>query len=79
AEWVYSGRVFSASEALAGGLVRSLHAPGDLLDVANGLAREIADNTSSVSVALSRQMLWRLLGEDDPVEAHRLDTLAVEF
>lgn len=78
-EWAFSGRVFPASEALSGGLVRSLHAPDDLLVEANALAREIADNTSPISVALTRQMMWRLLGADDPVEAHRLDTLGIDF
>lgn len=78
-EWVFSGRVFPASEALSGGLVRSLHAPDDLLDEAKRLAREIAENTSAVAVALSRQMMWRLLGADDPVEAHRLETLGIDF
>ena len=75
AEWVYSGRVFPATEALAGGYVRSLHKPDDLLPAANELAREIADNTSSITVALARQMMWRLLGADDPVEAHKLDSI----
>jgi enoyl-CoA hydratase/carnithine racemase len=79
AEWVYSGRVFPATEALAGGYVRSLHKPDELLGVANELAREIADNTSSISVALARQMMWRLLGADDPVEAHNLDSLGMDW
>jgi len=78
-EWVYSGRIFSAEEALKGGLVRSIHAPNDLLVVANDLAREIADNTSAVSVALSRQMMWRMLGADHPMEAHKLDSQGMFF
>jgi len=78
-EWVYSGRIFSAEEALKGGLVRSIHAPNDLLVVANDLAREIADNTSAVSVALSRQMMWRMLGADHPMEAHKLDSRGMFF
>jgi enoyl-CoA hydratase/carnithine racemase len=73
-EWVYSGRVFSAEEAFEGGLVRSLHPPGELLPAAHSLAREIADNTSSVSVALARQMLWRMLGADHPMESHKIDS-----
>jgi enoyl-CoA hydratase/carnithine racemase len=77
AEWVYTGRVFPASEALEGGLVRSLHPPEKLLDAARGIAREIADNTSAVSVALSRQMLWRMLGAEHPMEAHRIDSRAI--
>jgi enoyl-CoA hydratase/carnithine racemase len=69
-EWTYTGRVFSAQEALERGLVRSLHAPEDLLPAANALAREIADNTAPVSVALSRQMMWRGLEADHPMAAH---------
>ncbi|MFN3371727.1 MAG: crotonase/enoyl-CoA hydratase family protein [Sphingomonadaceae bacterium] len=76
-EWCATGRVFDAEEALAGGLVRSLHAPEDLLPAARALAREIADNTAPVSVALTRQMLWRMLGADHPMEAHRVDSRAI--
>ena len=76
-EWVYTGRVFTAQEALEGGLVRSVHAPDDLLGVARGLAREIADNTAPVSVALSRRMLWRMLGASHPMEAHRVDSRGI--
>jgi enoyl-CoA hydratase/carnithine racemase len=74
AEWVYTGRVFDAEEALRGRLVSRVLAPDALLPAARTLAREIADNTSAVSVALSRQLLWKLLGADHPVEAHRLDS-----
>ena len=77
AEWCFSGRVFDADEALAGGLVRSLHAPDDLLPAAMALAREIAENTSAVSVAMTRQMLWRMLGADHPMEAHKVDSRAI--
>src|SRR5437899_12549932 len=73
-EWVATGRVFSAREALEGGLVRSLHPAGELLDAARGLAREIADNTAPVSVALARQMMWRMLGAEHPMSAHRADS-----
>jgi enoyl-CoA hydratase/carnithine racemase len=76
-EWVYSGRVFPASEALDAGLVRSLHAPDELVPAARELAREIADNTSAVSVALTRQMLWKMLGADHPMEAHKVDSRAI--
>jgi len=78
AEWCYSGRVFPASEALSGGLVRSVHAPGDLIAAAQELAREIADNTAPVSVALTRQMLWRMLGAEHPMEAHRVDSRGIQ-
>jgi enoyl-CoA hydratase/carnithine racemase len=76
-EWVMTGRVFPASEALAGGLVRSVHPDGELLAAAQELAREIADNTAPVSVALSRQMLWRMLGADHPMEAHKVDSRGI--
>lgn len=74
AEWVYTGRVFGAEEALAGGLVSRVVEPAALLPTARALAREIADNTSAVSVALARQMMWKLLGADHPMEGHRLDS-----
>jgi enoyl-CoA hydratase/carnithine racemase len=73
-EWVATGRVFSAQEALAGGLVRSLHAQDDLLDAARALGREIAENTAPVSVALARQLMWRMLGAEHPMLAHRADS-----
>jgi enoyl-CoA hydratase/carnithine racemase len=73
-EWVATGRVFSAQEALEAGLVRSLHPSGELLDAAYGLAREIADNTAPVSVALARRMLWTMLGAEHPMRAHRADS-----
>jgi enoyl-CoA hydratase/carnithine racemase len=79
AEWVYTGRILSAQEALDGGLVRALHAPEDLLPAARMLAREIADNTSGVSVALSRQMLWRMLGASHPMDAHRADSRGIQL
>jgi enoyl-CoA hydratase/carnithine racemase len=61
AEWTYTGRVFSADEALAGNLLSRVVAPEELLPTAYALAREIADNTSAMSVKLTRQMLWRML------------------
>ena len=78
AEWVYTGRVFPAAEALAGGLVSRVVEPDALLPTARALAREIADNTSAVSVALARQMMWTLLGADHPMAGHRLDSRAME-
>jgi enoyl-CoA hydratase/carnithine racemase len=78
-EWVASGRVFSAQEALEGGLVRSLHPGGELLDAARVLAREIAENTAPVSVALARQMMWRMLGAEHPMIAHRADSRGMLF
>jgi enoyl-CoA hydratase/carnithine racemase len=79
AEWVYTGRILTADEAHDGGLVRSVHAPQDLLPAARALAREIADNTSGVSVALSRQMLWRMLGASHPMDAHRVDSRGIQM
>jgi enoyl-CoA hydratase/carnithine racemase len=76
-EWCMTGRVFDAQEALSGGLVRSVHAPGDLLAEAHKLAREIADNTSPVAVAMTRAMLWRLSAEAHPMDAHRIDSRAI--
>lgn len=76
-EWCYSGRVFDATEALDGGLVRSIHPADTLLDHARAIAREIADNTAPVSVALPRQMLWRMSALDHPMHAHRIDSRAI--
>src|SRR3989454_7324971 len=77
AEWAYTGRVFGAEEARAGGLVREVVAPDALMPAARALASEIAQNTSAVSVALIRQMLWRMLGAEHPREAHRIDSLGM--
>jgi enoyl-CoA hydratase/carnithine racemase len=76
-EWVATGRVFDADEAERGGLVRSVHAPDDLLPFAHSLAREIADNTAPVSVALARKLMWRGLGAPHPMAAHRADSRAM--
>lgn len=77
-EWCFTGRVFPAQEAHERGLVRSLHAPEALMADARTLAREIADNTAPVSVALIRQLLWRMAGADQPMEAHRADSRAIQ-
>ena len=78
-EWVATGRVFPAEEALAGRLVSRVVPPEQLLPAARALASEIAQNTSAISVALSRQMMWRLLGADHPMEAHRLDSRCMDW
>ena len=78
-EWVASGRVFSAQEALAAGLVSELLPPDQLLPRARELASEIAQNTSAMSIALSRQMLWKMLGASHPMEAHKVDSQAIAF
>jgi enoyl-CoA hydratase/carnithine racemase len=77
-EWCATGNVFGADEALAGGLVRAVHEPDDLLPAAYGLAAEIAANTSAVSVALTRALLWRMLGEPHPMAAHRIDSALID-
>ena len=77
AQWVYSGRVFPAQEAYDGGLVSELLAPEDLLPRATEMAREIAENSSAVSVALMRQMMWRMLGAEHPMDAHRVDSRGI--
>ena len=76
-EWCYTGRIFGAQEALAGGLVRSIHPQAELLPAARALAREIADNTSAVAVAMTRAMLWRNSAQDHPMAAHRIDSRAI--
>jgi enoyl-CoA hydratase/carnithine racemase len=76
-EWVATGRVFDAEEALAGRLVSRVLPDAELLPAARALAAEIVENTSAVSVTLSRQLLWSMLGADTPWEAHRLDSRAI--
>jgi enoyl-CoA hydratase/carnithine racemase len=78
AEWCYTGRVFPASEALEAGLVRRVYPDAELLPAARALAREIADNTSAISVAVTRQLLWRMLGESHPMAAHKVDSRAID-
>ncbi|MGE3249445.1 MAG: crotonase/enoyl-CoA hydratase family protein [Hyphomonadaceae bacterium] len=76
-DWCYTGKVFPAQEAHERGLVRSLHEPDELLPAARALAKEIVENTAPVSVALTRQMMWRMLGADHPMEAHKVDSRAI--
>ncbi|MFZ5755678.1 MAG: crotonase/enoyl-CoA hydratase family protein [Pseudomonadota bacterium] len=78
-EWTLSGRVFGAEEALKGGLVRSLHKPDELLAAATALAREIADNTSAISVAVARQLLWNMAGTDHPVYANMYESRGLYY
>ncbi len=77
-DWVYSGRVFGAEEALQKGLVQSLHAPEDLLPAAFELAKQVTAHSSPVSVALSRQMMWRMMGAAHPMDAHVVDSRALQ-
>ena len=79
AEWIYTGRVFSAQEALAGRLVSRVLPEGELLPAATRLAAEIAENTSAVSTALSRNMLWDMLGATHPMDAHRIESKCLHY
>jgi enoyl-CoA hydratase/carnithine racemase len=76
-DWTMSGRLLPAAEALAGNLVSRVVAPEALLATAQAAALEIAENSAPVSVALTRQMMWRLLGAEHPIEAHRIESLAI--
>lgn len=76
-DWCYSGRVFPAAEAKAGGLVREVYPQDQLMDAARAWCREIIDNTAPVSVSLTRQMMWQMLGADHPMEAHIIDSRAI--
>ncbi len=78
-EWGCTGRLIMPDEAMAGGLVRSVHAPEDLLPAATALAREVADNAAPVSVAVTRQAMWRLLGSAHPMDGHRVDSRGVRY
>jgi enoyl-CoA hydratase/carnithine racemase len=77
AEWVYTGRVFGADEALAGGLVSRVVPPESLLESARALAHEMATDTSAMSMALARQLLWRMLGAEHPMDAHKIDSKCI--
>jgi enoyl-CoA hydratase/carnithine racemase len=77
-EWCATGRVFGPEEAVAGGLVRSIHEPDELLPAAYAMAAEIAENTSAVSVSVTRALLWRMLGAAHPMDAHRVDSAVTE-
>ncbi|HSS08341.1 MAG TPA: enoyl-CoA hydratase-related protein [Acidimicrobiales bacterium] len=76
-EWAVTGRIFPADEALAAGLVRELLPADAVVDRARAIAAEVAENTSPVSVALTRQMMWRLLGAPHPMQANRLESEAL--
>jgi enoyl-CoA hydratase/carnithine racemase len=76
-EWCYSGRVFRSEEALAAGLVRSLHEPEELMPAARALAKELTENSSAISNTVLRHMMWRMLGARHPIEAHRIDTKGI--
>lgn len=77
-EWVYSGRVFDAAEAQAKGLVQQVVEPAALLDAAIALAHQMTDSSAAVSIAMSRQLIWRMMGAEHPMEAHQLDSRALQ-
>jgi len=76
-EWCYSGRLIPAEEALARGMVRSLYEPDELLPAARALAHTLIDDTAPVSLAITRQAIWRMLGADHPMEAHKIESRAI--
>ncbi|MGI9346124.1 MAG: crotonase/enoyl-CoA hydratase family protein [Gammaproteobacteria bacterium] len=76
-DWCYSGRVFGAEEALSAGLVSAVVPADQLLSEAKRRVREIIDNCAPISVALTRQMMWKMLGADHPMEAHKVDSRAI--
>ncbi|MCH7743577.1 MAG: crotonase/enoyl-CoA hydratase family protein [Proteobacteria bacterium] len=78
-EWTFSGRVFDANEAYEKGLVRSVHEAQDLMPAARKLAHEFSEQTSAVSVAMIRQMMWKMLGADHPIEAHNVDSRGIFY
>jgi enoyl-CoA hydratase/carnithine racemase len=77
-EWCYSGRILSAQEAFDGGLIQSLHAPEDLLPAARALARSMVEHSAPVSIALTRQLIWRMAGAPHPMDAHRADSRGLQ-
>lgn len=76
-EWVSTGRVFPATEGKEAGLIQHVCSPDELLPKAREIATEIAENTSAISVALSRHLLWKMLGADHPMEAHKVDSKCI--
>lgn len=76
-EWSYAAKLIRAEEAHAAGLIRSLHSPEELMPAARALASEFAQNSSAVSLALTRHMFWRMLGAPHPIDAHEIDTAAM--
>jgi enoyl-CoA hydratase/carnithine racemase len=76
-EWSCSGRLFGAEEALAAGLVRSVHPPDELLGAAYEIAHGMVDSSAPVSVALNRQLMWQMLGASHPMDAHRMESIYI--
>lgn len=73
-EWIITGRMILAGEALSHGLVNELVAPDDLMSRAIAIAREIVQKTSAVSVALCRQLLWKMHSAEHPMDVHKIDS-----
>jgi enoyl-CoA hydratase/carnithine racemase len=78
-QWCYKGDVFGAEEAMAGGLVQAIHKPEELIPAARALAKELTADSAPVSIAMTRQMLWRMMGANHPIEAHRMDSRAIWY
>lgn len=76
-DWIYSGRIFTAAEAFSAGLVYRLHSREDLPGEATALAHSLTRDSAPVSVALSRQMIWRMLGVEHPMVAHRVESIGI--
>jgi enoyl-CoA hydratase/carnithine racemase len=76
-EWSISGRLFGADEALAAGLVRSLHPTAELLDAAYEVAHGMVERSAPVSVALNRQLIWQMAGAAHPMDAHRMESIYI--
>ena len=76
-EWSYAAKIIRAEEAREAGLFRSLHSADELMPAARALAQEFVQNSSSVSMAVTRHMLWRMLGAPHPIDAHEIDTAAM--
>jgi enoyl-CoA hydratase/carnithine racemase len=78
-EWTLTGRIISSQEALDGGLVSQVVSPEDLLTTARLVATEIVENTSSISVATTRQLMWRMLGANHPIESHKIESKLIQW
>ena len=78
-EWMMSGEVFSAEEALKGKLIREVTSQENLVPRALEIAQKFSDKTSAVSVSLTRQMVWKMLGEKHPMSAHKIDSRGVYY
>lgn len=78
-EMLYSAEIMTAEAAQEAGLIRSVHAPEELLDAAYALARKFTDNRSRVATALTRQLVYRNMAAAHPLVAHQSDSLAIFY